>query len=95
MFTKYTYKEQDITTDTLFKIEHIISIIAEKENVPFEVAYRNFLDSKVYGMLQRTNTLMWAENAEFIVDEYYREIEAKKSNLSYFEIEPHTLSVHF
>ncbi len=79
MFAKYVYKEQDITTDTLFKIEHIVSIIAEKEGVPFEEAYRKFLESKVYGMLQRTSTLMWAENAEFIVDEYYRAMDANRS----------------
>lgn len=78
MFTKYMYKEQDITTDTLFKIEHIVSIIAEKESVPFEEAYRDFIDSNVYGMLQRTSTLMWAENAEFIVDEYYRDRETNQ-----------------
>jgi len=69
----YPYKGDDITTDTIFKIERIVSIIAEKENIPFEEAYSRFLESKVYGMLQRTNNLMWAENAEFIVDEYYRE----------------------
>jgi hypothetical protein len=74
MFAKYLYKEQDLTTETLFKIEHIASLIAEKESIPFEEAYGKFLDSKVYGMLQRTSTLMWAENAEFIVDEYYREV---------------------
>jgi len=73
MFVKYIYKEQDITIDILFKIERVISIIAENERVPFEEAYRKFLDSKVYCMLQRTGTLMWAENAEFIVDEYYRD----------------------
>jgi hypothetical protein len=73
MFAKYVYKAKDITTDTLFKIEHIVSIIAEKESVPFEEAYRKFLESNVYGMLQRTSSLMWAENAEFIVDEYYRD----------------------
>jgi len=73
MYVKYVYKEQDITTDTVFKIEHVVSIIAEKENIPFEDAYRKFLESKVYGMLQRTSNLMWAENAEFIADEYYRE----------------------
>ncbi len=74
MYSKYVYKEQDITTDTLFKIERVVSIIAEKENILFDEAYRKFLESKVYGMLQRTNNLMWAENAEFIVDEYYREV---------------------
>jgi len=54
--------------------ENLMIVVAvEKERVPFEEAYRKFLDSKVYGMLQRTGTLMWAENAEFIVDEYYRD----------------------
>lgn len=72
MHTKYIYKDQDITVDVMFKIEHVVSIIAEKESVAFEEAYRKFLDSKVYKMLQNTKTLMWAESAEFIVDEYYR-----------------------
>lgn len=74
MQTKYTYKGQNITTDILFKIEHIVSIIAEKENISFEAAYLNFLKSNTYKSLQKTSSLMWAENAEFIVDEYYREI---------------------
>jgi len=78
MFTKYVYKEQDITTDTLFKIEHIVSIIAEKDGMSFDEAYRRFLGSNVYGMLQRTNNLMWAENAEFIADEYYREVGSNR-----------------
>jgi hypothetical protein len=73
MHTKYIYKEQDITTDILFKIEDIVSIIAEKENISFEKAYLNFLNSNVYKVLQRTSSLMWAESAGFIVDEYYRE----------------------
>jgi len=75
MQTKYLYKGQDITTDILFKIEHIVSIIAEKEKISFEEAYLNFLNSNVYKLLQKTSCLMWAESAEFIVDEYYREIE--------------------
>jgi hypothetical protein len=69
------YKGQDITTDILFKIEHIVSIIAEKEKVLFENAYLDFLNSNVYKILQKTSSLMWAENAEFIVDEYYRDRE--------------------
>jgi hypothetical protein len=58
----------------MFKIEHIVSIIAEKEKIPFEKAYLNFLDSNTYKILQRTSSLMWAESAEFVVDEYYREV---------------------
>jgi len=73
MQAKYFYKEQDITTDIIFKIEHIVSIIAEKEKISFEAAYLNFLDSNTYKILQKTSSLMWAESAEFIVDEYYRE----------------------
>jgi len=75
MQAKYFYKEQDITTDIMFKIEHIVSIIAEKEKNSFEVAYQNFLNSNTYKILQKTSSLMWAESAEFIVDEYYREKE--------------------
>jgi len=72
MLTKYIYNEQDITTDILFKIEDVTSIIAEKEGVRFEDAYLKFLNSKAYKLLQKTSSLMWAESAGFIVDEYYR-----------------------
>jgi hypothetical protein len=73
MQAKYLYKGQDITTDILFKIEHIVSIIAEKEKIPFEEAYFNFLNSNAYKLLQKTSCLMWIESTGFIVDEYYRE----------------------
>jgi hypothetical protein len=71
MQTKYTYNGQDITTDILFKIEAVVSIIAEKEKAPFEDAYLRFLNSRAYELLQKTSSLMWAESAGFIVDEYY------------------------
>jgi hypothetical protein len=70
---KYIFKDQDITTDVLFKIEDIVSILAEKENIPFDDAYALFVSSGTYGILHRTDNLFWAESAEFIVDEYYRE----------------------
>jgi hypothetical protein len=70
---KYVFKGEDITTDVLFKIEQIASILAEKERVPFDDAYAAFVSSNTYGILQRTDNLYWAESAEFIVDEYYRE----------------------
>jgi hypothetical protein len=72
MKDKYIFKGQDITTDVLFKIEHIASILAEKEHVGFDDAYEMFVSSETYSTLKRVNNLFWAESAEFIVDEYYR-----------------------
>jgi len=71
MLTKYSYNGQDITTDILFKIEHVVSIIAEKENISFEDAYFKFMNSNAYRLLQKTSSLMWTESAGFVVDEYY------------------------
>jgi len=73
MTGKYIFKDQDITTDVLFKIEQIVSILAEKENITFDDAYTMFVSSNTYSILGRTNNLFWAESAEFIADEYYRE----------------------
>ena len=74
METKYIYKGQDITIDLMFKIEHIVNILTEREKKDFDTAFAEFLDSKTYRILQETNNLFWAESSEFIVDEYYREI---------------------
>ncbi|GHV31390.1 hypothetical protein FACS1894167_13700 [Synergistales bacterium] len=73
MENKYVYKGQDITTDVIMKIEKITRLIAEQKDCDFEKAYRDFLGSKTYTALQNTESLMWAESEEFIVDEYYRE----------------------
>jgi len=70
---KYIFKDQDITTDVLFKIEQIVSILAEKEHISFDYAYEKFVSSNTYSILKRTDNLYWAESAEFIADEYYRE----------------------
>jgi hypothetical protein len=69
----YTFNGEDITLDILYKIERIVTLLAEKENRSFDEAYANFLDSSTYRALQNTRSLLWAENTEFIVDEYYRE----------------------
>jgi hypothetical protein len=69
---KYIYKGKDISFLVIRKIEQVVYIIASKENVGFEHAYSKFLTSQTYKSLQNTNTLMWFENAEFIVGEYYR-----------------------
>jgi hypothetical protein len=73
MEAKYIYKGQDITMDLMFKIEHIVNIIAERENKDFDTAFADFLASNTYKILQQTNNLLWAESSEFIVDEYDRE----------------------
>jgi hypothetical protein len=70
---KYIFKDQDITTDVLFKIEQIVSILAEKERLTFDDAYAIFVSSNTYSILSRTDNLYWAESAEFIADEYFRE----------------------
>ena len=73
METKYIYKGQDITIDMMFKIEHIVNIIAERENKDFDTIFADFLASNTYRILQQTDNLLWAESSEFIVDEYDRE----------------------
>ena len=73
MTGKYIFKDEDITTDVLFKNEQITSILAEKDKIPFDDALELFVSSVTYSILQRTNNLYWAESAEFIADEYCRE----------------------
>jgi len=73
MKDKYFFSGEDITTDILFKIEHIVVILAEKDNISFDDAYEAFISSNTYSALKRTDNLYWAESAEFIADEYYRE----------------------
>jgi hypothetical protein len=72
MKDKYIFKDQDITTDVLFKIEQIASILAEKEHILFDDAYELFVSSETYSILKRLDNLFWSESAEYIVDEYYR-----------------------
>jgi len=73
MIGKYIFKDQDITTDILFKIEQIVSILAVNDRIAFVDAYAMFVSSNTYSILGRTKNLFWAESAEFIADEYYRE----------------------
>jgi len=70
---KYFFKDQDITTDMLFKIEHVASVLAEREQMPFDDVYGDFVSSATYDAMKRTANLYWAESAEFLADEYYRE----------------------
>jgi len=82
MKDKYIFQNQDITTDILFKIEQIVYILAQKKQIPFDDAYAEFVYSDTYSILKRVDNLYWAESAEFIADEYFRE----KSNLENAEV---------
>jgi hypothetical protein len=69
----YVYKGKNISFVLTVKVLHTVSLIAEKENRDFDEVYAEFLESNTYEAIQDTRSLMWYENAEFIVDEYYRE----------------------
>jgi hypothetical protein len=72
---KYIFKDKDISFAVIGKIEQVVNLLAEKENIAFDMMYANFLESNTYQVLQETRSLLWYENAEFLVDEYYREKE--------------------
>jgi len=78
---KIMYNGQELTFLIAQKTEHIVNIITEKENSSFDSAYANFLSSKIYKSLQIPASLLWAENAEFIADEYLREKADVKKGL--------------
>jgi hypothetical protein len=69
----YVYKGKNISFVVAIKIEHTVSLLSQKENRGFDDVYAEFLESNTYRAIQDTRSLMWYENAEFIVDEYYRE----------------------
>ena len=72
MKDKYIFKDHYITTDMLFKIEQIASILAEKEHILFDDTYELFVSSETYSILKRLDNLFWSESAEYIVNEYYQ-----------------------
>lgn len=74
MRDRYIYKGQDITTDIVMKTEDIVQLIADKEKLPFDDCLELFSATRTCKNLQDTMTQLWAESAEYIVDEYYREI---------------------
>jgi len=70
---KIMYNGQELTFFVMQKIESVVSMIAGRENVSFDSAYAGFSASRTYASLQNPASLLWAENAEFIADEYCRE----------------------
>jgi hypothetical protein len=73
----YFFDNEDISFIVFRLIEKTVSLLAQKESRAFDEVYADFLESNTYQAIQDTRSLMWSENAEFIVDEYYRE----KSNV--------------
>ncbi len=62
----------DITLDVYEKIKVVVELIAKKDKLSFEDAYLEFSKSSVYEAMQNTETVLWYESPEYIVDEYYK-----------------------
>ena len=60
------------------KNEKIIRIVCERTGKTFEGAAKEFYESRTYKTLQNTQSVLWEESLEFIVDELFREWENKK-----------------
>lgn len=73
MKTLYCYRDQDITLDILMKVEHVVRLIVAETGKSFDDCLYEFYRSKAYETLQKTGSLMWAESAEFVADEFFRE----------------------
>ena len=69
----YIWNNQDITLDILMKIEQVVRILSEKLKKPFDEELKDFYKSRTFRTLKNTQSEMWAESAEFIVDEFERE----------------------
>jgi hypothetical protein len=70
----YIWNNQDITLDILMKIEQVVRILSEKLKKPFDEELKDFYKSRTFQALKNTQSEMWAESAEFIADEFEREI---------------------
>lgn len=78
MMQKYLYNGEDITLDILMKIEKVVRILCQRTGEQFEQILSDFYKSNTYKALQNTQSTMWAESSEFIVDEVFREWESNK-----------------
>ncbi|MDR1483195.1 MAG: hypothetical protein LBT09_00065 [Planctomycetaceae bacterium] len=76
---KYMYKGRDLSFTIVRKIARVVSLIAENNGSSFDESYLDFMNSGTYRALQNTRSLMWFENVEFIVDEYFRELESSQT----------------
>ena len=78
-----TYRDQDITIDIMMKIEHVVTLIKEVVRTNFDEALITFTSTRTYQNIINTESLMWSESAEFILDEYLREKSLPKCGQGY------------
>ena len=74
----YVFNGRDITNLFCFQVRDVARIIAKMELVTFPTAVGMFVASDTYKTMREVENTLWAENAEYIVDRYYEEMEAKK-----------------
>lgn len=73
----YVFNGKDITNLFCFQVRDVARIIAGRELVTFPTAVGLFYASDTYRTMQQVENTLWAENAEYIADRYYEEMEAK------------------
>lgn len=69
----YSFNNQDITIDILMKMEEVTRLIAKLLKRPFDEVLGMFYASKTFAALKNTESGMWAESAQFIADDFFRE----------------------
>lgn len=76
----YTFQGKDITMNVCIQIRAVVDLLQEKLKISFEEAMMLFYHSDTYKILQETENALWAESAEYIVDRYFVEQEARLSH---------------
>lgn len=71
----YSFNNQDITLDILWKMEEVTRLLTEILKKPFDEVLGLFYKSKTFAALKNTESCMWAESSQYIADEYLREIK--------------------
>lgn len=79
----YFFNGKDITMNMVIQIRAILDELQDRLDITFTEAVRRFYNSKTYVILQNTENGLWAESAQFIVDEYFEELEEQKRNELY------------
>lgn len=79
----YFFNGKDITMNMVIQIRAILDEPQDRLDITFTEAVRRFYNSKTYVILQNTENGLWAESAQFIVDEYFEELEEQKRNELY------------
>ena len=73
MSSIYEFNGKDITMNVCIQIRAVMDILQERLNISFEDAMLMFYQSETYIILQQTENGLWAESAEYIVDQFLTE----------------------